>query len=119
MSVPLSLSLSLSLSLCRTRRVCPSLSLSVHLSPDRQASCTREGQPTTEERSSQNALVPLEGDDDHGSGAGAGGASVFTGGGSGGMADAGAVVLLLACYQNLIGVLHTGLEASRWRPRPR
>lgn len=36
-----------------------------------------------------------------------------------GAADAGAVVLLLACYQNLIGVLHTGLEASRWRPRPR
>lgn len=30
-----------------------------------------------------------------------------------------AIVLLLACYQNLMGVLHTGLEASRWRPRPR
>ena len=33
--------------------------------------------------------------------------------------NVGAVVLLLTCYQNMMGVLHTGLEASRWRPRAR
>ncbi|CAM9659477.1 unnamed protein product [Ectocarpus sp. 4 AP-2014] len=58
-----------------------------------------------------NAIVPVggEGSQDRRGG-------VRNGGNA---ADAGAVVLLLACYQNLIGVLHTGLEASRWRPRPR
>ncbi|CAM9946482.1 unnamed protein product [Laminaria digitata] len=41
------------------------------------------------------------------------------GAGAGGGVGVGAVVLLMACCQNLMGVLHTGLEASRWRPRSR
>eukprot|EP00752_Nemacystus_decipiens_P005826 g5266.t1 len=80
------------------------------------ASSPTEGQPTPQERSGQNAMVPLDSDDDDNARAGDPG---VLRGGRGGVADAGAVVLLLACYQNLIGVLHTGLEASRWRPRPR
>lgn len=39
--------------------------------------------------------------------------------GEDGIADVGAMLLLVACCQNMIGVLSSGLEPSRWRPRPR
>ncbi|CAM9739108.1 unnamed protein product [Pylaiella littoralis] len=71
-----------------------------------QASSLAEGQQAEEP---PNAMIPL----------GRGGGGRGNGGALTSVTDAGAVVLLLACYQNLIGVLHTGLKASRWRPHPR
>eukprot|EP00903_Cladosiphon_okamuranus_P014147 g13148.t1 len=83
------------------------------------SSTPSQGQPAAEERLSQNALVPFDSADSNSGDDGGGGGAASVSRGGAGAADAGAVVLLLACYQNLIGVLHTGLEASRWRPRPR
>lgn len=79
---------------------------------DHQASFPTEGQKQDKER--PNAMIPL---DRSGGGGGSGGDGAGLGGATD--ASAAAVVLLLACYQNLIGVLHTGLKASRWRPHPR